>query len=275
VILRLTHIVAFSLLVFLESNSGIAQMITAHRGASSDAPENTLAAFELAWSQNADAIEGDFYLTSDRKIVCIHDQDTLRTAGETLVVEHTSFDQLRRLEVGSWKDKAFAGQKIPSFEEVLATVPAGKRFVIELKTGIEIVEVLDQELKRLGPSRDLLLIISFDTATIAKCKQLMPDIRAHWLTDIKVDAFGNVSPQPETIAKIVLECGADGVGMKGERNAIDQKFIATLTQEHCPEFHVWTIDEADDANYFQTLGAVGITTNRPAFIRQSLTLSER
>ena len=52
--------------------------LVAHRGASHDAPENTLPAFELAWKQGADAIEGDFHLTSDGKIVCIHDFDTKR-----------------------------------------------------------------------------------------------------------------------------------------------------------------------------------------------------
>jgi glycerophosphoryl diester phosphodiesterase len=57
------------------------QMIVAHRGASYDAPENTLAAFKLAWQQQSDGIEGDFYLTADRQIVCIHDADTKRTAG--------------------------------------------------------------------------------------------------------------------------------------------------------------------------------------------------
>ena len=263
-------ILAAALLSLMVVSLGKAQMITAHRGASHDAPENTLASFNLAWSQNADAIEGDFYLTSDRQIVCIHDKDTLRTAGVKLVVENTSFDRLRMLEVGGWKNKAFAGEKIPTFEEVLATVPVGKRLVIELKTGIEIVPVLDQEIRRLNPPNDSLLIISFDAASIAKCKQLMPNIRAHWLTDIKVNAIGRVSPQPDSIAKTVVECGADGVGMKGEMNAINQQFIDKLVQGHCREFHVWTVDKADDAKYFQSLRAVGITTNRPAFIRDSL-----
>ena len=66
-------------------------MITANRGASHDAPENTLAAFKLAWKQQADAIEGDFRLTADGKIVCIHDADTRRTCGVNLVVADTPF----------------------------------------------------------------------------------------------------------------------------------------------------------------------------------------
>ena len=57
------------------------QDIVAHRGASADAPENTLAAFRLAWDQKADAIEGDFYLTRDQRIVCFHDRDAKRITG--------------------------------------------------------------------------------------------------------------------------------------------------------------------------------------------------
>lgn len=77
-----------------------AQSIVAHRGASFDAPENTLAAFNLAWEQGADAIEGDFYLTADQQIACIHDKTTKRTAGVELKVADSTLDQLRELEYG-------------------------------------------------------------------------------------------------------------------------------------------------------------------------------
>ncbi len=236
-------------------------MITAHRGASFDAPENTLAAFQLAWQQNADAIEADFYLTTDRRILCIHDKDTLHMTGVKLVVEQSSFDQLRALEVVSPKHPAVRGERLPTFAEVLATVPTGKRFVIELKSGVEIVPHLVAELQPLAPPHDSLLIISFDAATIALCKQLLPDIRAHWLTD-KATA--------QEAAKVVRESGADGVGLKGDRQRIDRRYIDELQAGGCREFHVWTIDDIEDAKFFQSLGAVGITTNRPAFIREGL-----
>ncbi len=67
--------------VALGPGDGLGAEITAHRGASHDAPENTLAAFRLAWERGADAIEGDFYLTADEQVVCIHDSTTERTAG--------------------------------------------------------------------------------------------------------------------------------------------------------------------------------------------------
>ena len=64
-------------------------LIVAHRGASHDAPENTLAAFNLAWKQGADGIEGDFFLSQDGHLVCIHDKDTTRFTGKKLVVNNT------------------------------------------------------------------------------------------------------------------------------------------------------------------------------------------
>ena len=66
-------------------------MIVAHRGASEDAPENTLESFHLAWLQNADAIQGDFRLTKDEQIVCIHDEDTSRTCGEKMIGAESTY----------------------------------------------------------------------------------------------------------------------------------------------------------------------------------------
>ncbi len=74
--------------------------IIAHRGASHDAPENTVASFKAAWAQNADGAELDLYLTSDGKIVACHDKDMKRTAGSEMLVAKSTFEQLRALDVG-------------------------------------------------------------------------------------------------------------------------------------------------------------------------------
>ena len=258
-------------LVCAVPQDGLGQMITGHRGASHDAPENTLAAFQLAWEQGADAVEGDFYLTADSQIVCIHDADTLRTAGIKKVVAQTTLEELRQLDAGQWKDARFKGEKIPTFAEVMQCIPEGKKFVIELKTDPVIVPVLEQELKRLQPDPASLLIIAFDADTIAACKKAFPEVKAHWLTSFKrANGVGPWTPRADRIIETVKRTGADGVGMKGERAVVDKPFIEKLASGGVSDFHVWTIDSPVDAEYFQELGASGITTNRPAFIRQSL-----
>lgn len=106
---------------------------------------------------------------------------------------------------------------------------------------------------------------------IAECKRALPGIQAHWLTSFKQDkASGAWRPTPERIATTVKECGADGVGLQGQRKVIDRGFLDRLTAGGVREFHVWTVDSPDDARAFRDLGAMGITTNRPAFIRAAL-----
>lgn len=247
-------------------------MITAHRGASHEAPENTLAAFHLAWEQAADAIEGDFRLSADGEIVCIHDADTKRTCGVQLVVAETPFSRLRGLDYGRWKGEAFSGEACPTLAEVLEAVPAGKLFFVELKTGPEIVEPLCRLLEKRHVERDSIVIIAFDEETVAACKKQLPDVKAHWLTGFKETAKGSGEwvPTAAAIAETVARCGADGVGLKGAREVVDEAFVTALAAGGVGEFHVWTIDEPDDARYFADLGAIGITTNKPAIIRNSL-----
>ena len=248
-----------------------AQMIVGHRGASFDAPENTVAAFRLAWEQNADGVEGDFYVTKDGHIVCIHDPDTMRTGGRKLIVANSNLSELRSLEYGSWKDLKFKGEPIPTFAEVMAAIPEGKRFVIELKTGPEIVPLLKSELDRLQPDSSRLLIIAFNKETVAACKHTLPNIKAHWLTGYKQDKkTGAWSPTLDEVVAGLRESKADGLGTQGNREIVNEAFIEKLKKQGLKEFHVWTVDMPEDAHYFQKLGAIGITTNRPGFIRQQL-----
>jgi glycerophosphoryl diester phosphodiesterase len=258
----------FSLLL---AGQAAGQLITAHRGASHDAPENTLAAFRLAWEQAADAIEGDFRLSADGRLVCVHDADTKRVAGVNHVVAKTPLAELRTLDAGRWKDPRFAGERLPTFAEVLAAVPPGKKFFIELKTGPEIVPPLVEDLAGWQGDRSVLTIIAFDAETIAACKRSLPAIRAHWLTSFKQDkATGTWGATAERVAATVKACKAEGVGLQGQRQVIDRDFVERLTAGGVGEFHVWTIDDPDDARAFRDLGAMGITTNRPALIRGAL-----
>lgn len=265
------------LLFSLTSAHGLdAQMIVAHRGASHDAPENTLAAFNEAWKQNADGIEGDFYVSADHQIICIHDKDTERTGGKRLDVANATVSELRQLEYGSWKDAKFRGEPLPTFEEILSSVPAGKHFVIELKTGPHIAPLLAASLAANPHDATKLLIISFHADTIAKCKELLPEIRAHWLTSYKQNlTTGAWNPSAQEIAKTIKACRADGLGTKADPSIVTADFVADLRTHGVEEFHVWTVDSPQDAKYFQELGAIGITTNRPDFIRKSLEDSHR
>lgn len=248
------------------------QMIVAHRGASHDAPENTMAAFNLAWELGSDGVEGDFYLTKDNQIVCIHDRDTKRTGGEpAMVVESSTLEELRQREYGKWKNEKFAGEPLPTFAEVLKSIPEDKKFIIELKSGPKIVPFLKEELEKNNADVSRMLIIAFNTEVVKECKRLLPDYRVHWLTGFKQDRKdGAWHPNAAQVVETYKTIGADGVGMQGNRMVVNEDFVKTLKDGGVQEFHVWTINSPEDAKYLQSLGPIGITTDRPDLIRSAI-----
>src|ERR687886_2515618 len=148
--------------------------VVGHRGAMGHCPENTLASFERALELGADWIELDVHLSRDGALVVIHDESLDRTTdGHGLVKDHT-LAELKRLDAGAWFGAAFAGQGIPTLDEVL--VWAGERDTIvdiEIKNapiyyaGIE--EAVIRTLDRYGMT-ERAIVISFDHRSVARVK---------------------------------------------------------------------------------------------------------
>jgi glycerophosphoryl diester phosphodiesterase len=254
---------ALFLLMSALGPTAFGQLIIGHRGASHDAPENTLAAFRLALEQGADGFEADFYLTSDGHVICFHDQDTERICETKLLVTHTPFDVLRALDVGRWKGPQWQGETMATLEEVLAIVPTGKKIFIELKSGPEIVEPMAKVIERSSLAPEQMVIISFHADAIAKTKQRLPAIRAHWLSGYEGPEHGPLKPTREEVAATIRRIGADGFGSKALPEHFDADFIEHLRDAGCREFHVWTVNEPEIARVYQQLGTWSITTDRP------------
>lgn len=108
--------------------------VLAHRGYSSKAPENTMAAFQLAAEAGADGFELDVHLSRDGEVVVIHDETVKRTTGKKGKVRDLTLEEIRRLDAGSWFQEPFAGEPIPTLDEVLAlAADKGLWLNIELK----------------------------------------------------------------------------------------------------------------------------------------------
>ena len=240
-------------------------LIVAHRGASQDVPENTLPAFELAWAQGADAIEGDFYLTKDGYIVCIHDKDTKRTTERKLVVKESTFAELRKLDAGSWKSEKYKGAVIPSIAEVFATIPAEKQIYIEIKCGKEIVPKLLSEIGKSGLKDEQIVIISFSKSVISEMKLKAPQYTANWLSGFKKDDKGRITPSLATVLKTLKEIKADG--FSSANRLITEEFIKGVMEAGYP-YYVWTVNDPKEAERFKKWGAKSITTNVPGEILQ-------
>ena len=242
-------------------------LIVAHRGASRDAPENTIPAFELAWKQGADAIEGDFHLTKEGKIVCIHDANTKKVAGRNLVVSKSTLAQLRELDVGAYRGNDFKGTAIPTIAEVFATVPQGKKIYVEIKCGAEIIPQLLKEVDKSGLKKEQIVMICFKKNVIQALKTKAPQYRAYWLASFRKDKSGKITPSIQSALGTLSQIKADGIS--SSKNVIDHAFVNRI-KEKGYEYHVWTIDDVKTAKRFKMWGAQSITTNAPGYIKKTL-----
>lgn len=240
--------------------------LVAHRGASHDAPENTLPAFELAWKQGADAIEGDFHLTKDGKIVCLHDYDTKRVSGTKLVAKDSTLAELQALDAGAWFKPEFKGTTMPTLRDVAATVPAGKKFYVEVKCGPEIVPAMLEELAASGLKDEQIVVISFQAPVIAELKKHKPSYKACWLSSFEKES--PLDPGTDEVLATLRKISANGFSSKADPR-LDAAFVKAVRDAGF-EYHCWTVDDVATAKRFLGLGALSVTTNRPAFLRERL-----
>ena len=241
----------------------------AHRGASYDAPENTLAAVRLAWEQGADAVEIDCRLTADDQIVVIHDPDTRRTAKASLQVNMHSLQDLQQLDVGRWKDRAFCGEQIPTLADVIRTMPTRGRLFIEVKCGVEIVITLVDLLGRAEKPVDRFVVISYDRQVVAKIKQQLPEVTALLVCRCEPrGARGAAATAIEDLIEIARCDRLDGLGLDA-RGLLDAATTAALTTAGLCCFS-WTVDDPARARQLMAAGVQGIATNRPGWLRGQL-----
>ena len=238
--------------------------VIAHRGFSYVAPENTLVAMREAYKTGADGVELDIHLTADRKVILSHDETTSRTTGGTsMVIAETSASALQKLDVGSWKNAKFAGEKMPLLEEMLAELPKGVRAFVEFKSGgdgaVEVRDVVEKSGKR-----GQVTFISFGLDTITEVKRTMPDRPAYWLRGTEKDKeTGKVIPHGPELIRQAKERGLDGLDLN--YGGITAEFVKEAKAAGL-EVHAWTVNYADEAARLRDIGVDSITTDRPDMV---------
>ena len=268
------------LVMSLLAGSAGAVEIVGHRGASADAPENTLSSFKLGYEQGADAVELDIHLSKDGRLVVLHDFDTARVAGVHEKVEDRTLEDLRKLEIGQWgrwKGSAFS-EKIPTLEEVLALIPAGRRLFVEIKCHgsaaetarcrdqlvPELVRVLEQHPAQ--AKQVVLITFSFEVAQAAKEK--LPRVPVCWLFEWKIKPGDSDSPRVDDLIAKVKAAHLDGLDLH-YNSPIDGEFVHKIRAAHLL-LYVWTVDDPVVARRLAAAGVDGLTTNRPRWLRQQL-----
>ncbi|MFB0534755.1 MAG: glycerophosphodiester phosphodiesterase [Anaerolineae bacterium] len=154
-------------------------LVMGHRGAEALAPENTMAAFEAGLKAGADMLELDVQLTADGRVIVFHDFALGRKTSDPRWVRDVTWEEIRRLDVGSWFDPRYADQRVPLLEEVLAWAKGRVPLCIDLKTGFAFNHRLEERVVELVEGKqmvDEVVIIAWDQFALRRVKALNPEM---------------------------------------------------------------------------------------------------
>jgi glycerophosphoryl diester phosphodiesterase len=245
-------------------------LIVAHRGSSHEAPENTIAAIKQGFQDGADFVEVDLRLTADERVVLMHDDTTRRTAGIEKRIAESTYEELKSLDVGSFKGAQFSGERIATVEECLDAVPAGKGILLELKTGPEIVPALARafENQKLVAEKKVILI-SFKLETLIAAKQALPKVKNLWV--VKVSRDEKTGAWQPTLDALIAEGGKhiDGLDLRA-CDGVTPELVRAAEKAKLPVW-VWTVNDEALARQMAAAGVRGITTDRPRELRAWIT----
>ncbi|MCP1185669.1 glycerophosphodiester phosphodiesterase [Paenibacillus sp. 1781tsa1] len=240
--------------------------IIAHRGASAVCPENTMSAFERSLELGATGIETDVQMTSDGRLVLIHDETLSRTGGAEGWVKDTTYDQLCTRDAGSWFHANFAGERIPSLEELFRLVQGkGTLLNLELKNGI--VSYKGMEEKVIKAIRDWnleqqVVLSSFNHASLVRCKRLAPELRTALLYMEKL-----YRPY-DYAAKL------EASGLHPYKLALTQEDVAAALA-HGIVTYPFTVNDPTEMQAMIDMGVQGIITDVPDVLASLITVPAR
>lgn len=229
--------------------------VVAHRGSSSVAPQNTLAAFEAAARAGAHAVELDVQLTSDGHVVVIHDETLDATTSGSGWLQDTPLAAVRDLDAGAWFAPAYAGQRVPLLDEVVELL--GRHPSVDLLCEVKGEWTAEQAARVTGPLRaaglaDRVVVQSFWPTTVAALRDADPTLRRGLLLAGVDDA--------------TLElCASLDVTMANPHGLLLQQDPTLVTRLHDAGLRVavWTLNEPEHWAQAVALGVDEIITDRP------------
>ncbi|MCP1359432.1 glycerophosphodiester phosphodiesterase family protein [Halomonas sp. BBD45] len=230
--------------------------ITAHRGSSMKAPENTLAAIEEAISDGADYVEIDVRLTADGEVVLSHDNSLRRLTGLDQDIDEMTLAEVKEVDVGSWFGDTFAGQPIPTLDEVLRLTRDRIKLYIELKPAPGDMQALVAAvIDRLPESRqDDVIVASLSPQVVREVKRQAPHLKTTLFAQFVVRGGLDIT--------II-----DALGLRHNRVTPESAAIAHRLGY---QLHAWTVNSRSEMSRMIDLGVDNIITDRPDMLAEVL-----
>lgn len=241
---------------FISKSVAVQTRITAHRGSSSGAPENTMAALEKAVEEMADRAEIDVQETADGVIVLCHDTSLKRVAGVNKKVSDLTLEQIKKLDVGRWFSSEYQGEQIPTLEEVMEYAKGKIDLNIEIKnlgnsSGLpeKVIELVEKH-----EMQEQCVITSTNRFYLKRVKAVNPEIRTGYIISA---AYGNFYSD-------------DFIDLISIRSSFVTERMIESAHEAGKAVHAWTVNGKVEMERLKQLGVDDMITDRPVLAREIL-----
>ncbi|MBZ5874820.1 MULTISPECIES: glycerophosphodiester phosphodiesterase [Chromohalobacter] len=232
--------------------------VTAHRGSSIAAPENTLAAMRRAIQEGADYLEIDVRQLRDGNVVLSHDRNLKRLTGRDLDITDLTLAETRDIDIGSWFDDAFADERLATLDQVIGLAHGKARLYVELKPApgneTDLIEAVVERLRHHGIA-DSAVVASLSPTIIRDVEAYAPDIDTTLFVQFLLPGALAATP-------------ADNIGLRHTQANTD---VVRLVQNSGRELHVWTVNDPREMSRYIDMGVDNIITDRPATLIDLLT----
>lgn len=249
-------------------------LIIAHRGEPYEAPENSLSSINFAWANNDEAVEIDIHLSLDNEIVVIHDSDTKRTGRIKKKIKNTIYDDLKKIDIGSFKGQQWKNERIPTLAEVLKTIPDKKKLIIEIKSDLKIIFPLVKVLKSFRLKSNQIEFISFNFEIIKELKKTLPEIKVLWVFGFFKSFLIKIHrPFLNNIISKSIKNNINGLDICADAH-INEKLIQKIKSAGLMVY-TYTVNDIQEAKRLINLGINGITTDRAKWLRDDILYNDK
>lgn len=230
--------------------------VMAHRGASTETPENTMAAFQKAIDDMADYIELDVQLTSDGEVIVMHDSNAYRTTGVDENIVNMTYKEVRRLDAGSWYSDEYKGEKVPGLREVLELAQGKIKLNIELKpadNGEELARKTVALIEKYNMENDC-VITSFSSSALLSAKSCDENIRVGYILSA---AYGDYYDMKN-------------IDFFSVNAAYLSKRTIDAIHNSGKQVYAWTVNNKDSIKNLTNKGVDGVITDNPVLARETI-----
>lgn len=236
-------------------------LVFGHRGASADAPMNTLPAFMLAVEQGADGIELDVHRTWDGALVVLHDYEVDATTDGSGTISKMTLAQIRALDAGSWFSAEFAGTRVPTLDEVFETIGRKLYVNVEIKSRSSETDGVEQAVAdciALHGLSERVIVSSFNPLVLHRFRAIMPDVPIAYL---------DAPEMPDSVRALMRDFPHEI--QHPHVDMVDATYLETARRAR-RRVNVWTANDFDRAGELVEKGVDGLITDLPGALRAAI-----